>query len=66
MAPAIPADRAIEKAIEKKLSKLTLEEKVGQMTEVAIDILLPSNYGADALANILAGDANPSAKLPCI
>jgi beta-glucosidase len=29
-----------------------------------IDILLPGNYGGDALANILAGDANPSAKLP--
>ncbi len=29
-----------------------------------IDILLPGNYGADALANILAGDANPSAKMP--
>ena len=38
-APAIPQDRAIEKAIEKKLAKMTLEEKVGQMTEVAIDIL---------------------------
>ena len=29
-----------------------------------IDILLPGNYGADALANLLAGDANFSAKLP--
>jgi beta-glucosidase len=29
-----------------------------------IDILLPGNYGADALANIMAGDANPSAKMP--
>ncbi len=29
-----------------------------------IDILLPGNFGADALANILAGDANPSAKMP--
>ena len=38
-APAIPQDRAIEKAIEKKLSKMTLEEKVGQMTEIGIDIL---------------------------
>lgn len=29
-----------------------------------IDILLPGNYGGDALANILAGDVNPSAKMP--
>ena len=34
------------------------------LAEAIIDILLPSNYGGDALANILAGDANPSAKLP--
>ena len=29
-----------------------------------VDILLPGNYGGDALANLLAGDANFSAKLP--
>lgn len=29
-----------------------------------INILLPGNYGADALANILAGDVNPSGKMP--
>ena len=29
-----------------------------------INILLPGNYGADALSNILAGDVNPSAKMP--
>jgi beta-glucosidase len=29
-----------------------------------IDILLPGNFGADALANILAGDTNPSARMP--
>ena len=34
------------------------------LADASIDILLPSNYGGDALANILAGDANPSAKLP--
>ena len=34
------------------------------LADAVIDILLPSNYGADALANILAGDVNPSAKLP--
>ena len=29
-----------------------------------VDILLPGNYGADALANLLAGDANFSARMP--
>ncbi|MCD8265148.1 MAG: glycoside hydrolase family 3 C-terminal domain-containing protein [Tannerellaceae bacterium] len=29
-----------------------------------INILLPGNYGGDALANILAGDVNPSARMP--
>ena len=29
-----------------------------------INILLPGNYGGDALANIIAGDVNPSAKMP--
>mgnify|MGYP004444256589 CR=1 FL=1 len=34
------------------------------MAKAVIDILLPGNYGGDALANILAGDTNPSAKMP--
>lgn len=34
------------------------------LANAVINILLPGNYGADALANILAGDANPSAKMP--
>ena len=29
-----------------------------------IDIFLPGNYGADALANLMAGDVNFSAKMP--
>jgi beta-glucosidase len=29
-----------------------------------IDLYLPSNFGADALADILTGDMNPSGKLP--
>ena len=34
------------------------------LASAVVDILLPGNYGADALANLLAGDANFSAKLP--
>lgn len=34
------------------------------LADAVIDILLPGNYGGDALANILSGDVNPSAKLP--
>ncbi|WP_321479426.1 glycoside hydrolase family 3 N-terminal domain-containing protein [uncultured Bacteroides sp.] len=34
------------------------------LANAVINILLPGNYGGDALANILAGDANPSAKMP--
>lgn len=29
-----------------------------------VDVYLPSNYGADALADIIAGSVNPSGKLP--
>ena len=34
------------------------------LAKAVVDILLPGNYGADALANLLAGDANFSAKMP--
>ena len=34
------------------------------LAQAVVDILLPGNYGADALANLLAGDANFSAKMP--
>lgn len=32
--------------------------------DAVIDVLLPGNYGADALANILSGETNPSGRLP--
>ncbi len=38
--------------------------KIEPLAEAVINVLLPGNYGGDALANILAGDANPSAKMP--
>ncbi len=34
------------------------------LTNAVVDIFLPGSYGADALANLLAGDVNFSAKLP--
>jgi beta-glucosidase len=38
--------------------------KIEPGTTAILDIYLPGNYGADALADILAGDVNPSGKLP--
>ena len=34
------------------------------LAKAVVDILIPGNYGGDALANLLAGDANFSAKTP--
>lgn len=38
--------------------------EIEPLAKGVIDILLPGNYGADALANLVAGDVNFSAKLP--
>ena len=43
--PAIPRDEAMEAKIEKMLSKMTLDEKIGQMLELNFDIM--GGYGAD-------------------
>ena len=34
------------------------------LAKAVVNVMLPSNYGGDALANLLAGDANFSAKMP--
>ena len=34
------------------------------LAEAVVDIFIPGNYGGDALANLLAGDANFSGKMP--
>ena len=34
------------------------------LAKAVIDIMLPGNYGADALVDLIAGDANFSAKMP--
>ncbi len=37
--PAIPRDEAVEQKIEKQLSKMTLDEKIGQMLELNLDVM---------------------------
>jgi beta-glucosidase len=37
--PAIPKDQQIEQKVEALLSEMTLEEKIGQMTQLTIDVL---------------------------
>ena len=36
---AIPTDKKIEQAVQRKLKSMTLEEKIGQMTELSVDVL---------------------------
>ena len=38
-APAIPSDPVIEANIQQRLKKMTLEEKIGQMCEITIDVV---------------------------
>lgn len=38
--------------------------RIERHAQAIVDILLPGNYGGDALANLLSGDANFSARLP--
>lgn len=39
VAPAIPQDAGIEQQVENKLKEMTLEEKIGQMTELVLDLV---------------------------
>lgn len=39
VAPAIPQDKDIEQKVETLLKKMTLEEKIGQMTQLTIDVI---------------------------
>ena len=38
--------------------------EIEPLADAVVNVMLPGNYGADALANLLAGDANFSGKLP--
>ena len=41
-----------------------LIKNIEPLAKAVINVMLPGNYGGDALANLLAGDANFSGKMP--
>ena len=51
MAPAIPRDKKLEAKVERTLRKLTLEEKVGQMCELTIDVITDNRHRDSVVLN---------------
>lgn len=51
VAPAIPHDRKLEAKVERTLRKLTLEEKVGQMCELTIDVITDNRHRDSVVLN---------------
>ena len=51
VAPAIPYDRKLETKVERTLRKLTLEEKVGQMCELTIDVITDNSRRDSVVLN---------------
>ena len=51
VAPAIPYDKKLEAKVERTLRKLTLEEKVGQMCELTIDVITDNRYRDSVVLN---------------
>ncbi|MDR0988632.1 MAG: glycoside hydrolase family 3 C-terminal domain-containing protein [Prevotellaceae bacterium] len=45
-APAIPRNSAIEQRVESLLKKMSLDEKIGQMTELTIDVITRKDHPA--------------------
>lgn len=55
--PAIPQNNEIEQKVEKLLQKMTLEEKIGQMTQLTIDVI---GKGNNAYHTIIPYEADPA------
>ena len=51
VAPAIPHDKKLEAKVERTLHKLTLEEKVGQMCELTIDVVTDNRHRDSVVLN---------------
>lgn len=43
--PAIPADKAMEREIARKVARMSLDEKVGQMCQLTLDVIKDYNTG---------------------
>ena len=52
--PVLPSDVSIEKKIERQLSRMSLDEKIGQMVELEIGMITfrDPRYSAEALAEM--------------
>ena len=61
--PCIPQDREIEAKIDRLLKKLTLEEKIGQMTQVTATILVDSAKNLTPAAEVLLRKYKPGSVL---
>lgn len=55
--PVIPRDAKIEAQVEKTLARMTLEEKVGQMMELVVDLLGSNNKDGVFEINIAKADS---------
>jgi len=55
VSPAIPSDPEIERKVEDLLGKMTLEEKIGQMTQLTLDVL--ADWNSDPGTNFQFNEA---------
>ena len=60
--PALPCDSAVEKRIEAILGKMTLEEKIGQMTQMTIGVIMDKErehgkYKVGSILNVIGNSA---------
>lgn len=75
--PALPCDSAMEKRIEEILGKMTLEEKIGQMTQLTVGVIMDKErehlvpelmdtvfgkYKVGSILNVIGNSAPPKEK----
>ncbi|MDR1526916.1 MAG: glycoside hydrolase family 3 C-terminal domain-containing protein [Dysgonamonadaceae bacterium] len=48
--PAVPSNASIEQKVESLLKKMSVDEKIGQMTQLTVDVILKQNPHRDPMA----------------